>query len=367
MLYGCGGGGAGDSSSTTSSSSPTSSSQLDTSFNGTGIVTTPVGTSDDNAWSVAVQPDGKIVVAGYTWNGADYDFAVVRYDATGSLDATFGSGGRVITLLGTSDDRATGVAVQSDGKSVVAGSSHNGANHDFAVVRYTATGSLDATFGSGGKVTTPLGTGDDLASGVAVQSDDKIVVAGSSYNGTDYDFALVRYDAATGSLDTTFGAGGKVTTAIGPSHDVAGGVAVQPDGRIVATGYASDGTYYYFATARYTTTGSLDTTFGAGGIAITAVGPDNDFAQSAAIQPDGKVVVAGYSSDGTYYYFAVVRYTSAGSLDTTFGAGGGVVTAVGMYDDYAYGVAIQPDGKIVVAGYSSNGANDDFAVARYNP
>ncbi|MBI5810818.1 MAG: hypothetical protein HZB21_06495, partial [Deltaproteobacteria bacterium] len=129
---------------------------------------------------------------------------------SGALDAAFGAGGKVTTAIGTSHDNAGAVAIQSDGKIVAAGSSSNGngVDYDFALVRYDTNGALDAAFGAGGKVTTAFGTSDDYAFAVAIQSDGKIVAAGSSWNGADLDFALARYDTG-GALDAAFGAGGK--------------------------------------------------------------------------------------------------------------------------------------------------------------
>ena len=170
--------------------------------------------------------------------------------APGDLDTTFGTGGVVTTSIGPGWDSAYGVAIQSDGKIVAAGSAHNGSDNDFAVVRYTISGALDTTFGTGGVVTTSIGTGNDQASGIAIQPDGKIVAAGWAHSGSDYDFAVVRY-TVSGTLDTTFGASGVVTTPIGPGSNRAHGVAIQPDGKIVAAGYADSGSDYDFAVVRY--------------------------------------------------------------------------------------------------------------------
>ena len=329
-----------------------------------GITTTAVGSGDDTANAVAVQPDGKIVAAGYSSNGTDNDFAVVRYNADGTLDTGFSSDGKVTTAVGSGEDEAGAVALQADGKIVAAGSSNNGSDQDFALVRYNADGSLHTGFGTGGKVTTAIGSGNDGASAVALQSDGKIVAAGYSHNGTDNDFAVVRYNA-DGTLDTGFGTGGKVTTAVGSSSiDLVHSVAVQSDGKIVAAGYSGND----FAVVRYNADGTLDTGFGTGGKVTTAVGSNDDEARSVAVQSDGKIVLAGYSNNGSDWDFAVVRYNADGSLDTGFGAGGVVTTAVGSgdavgdADDSAYSVAVQADGKIVASG---NGGNY-FAVVRYN-
>jgi uncharacterized delta-60 repeat protein len=190
---------------------------LDTSFNGTGKVTTDFG-GDGNAEgrSVAVQTDGKIVVVGYATAGSTEKFALARYNADGTLDTSFGGTGRVLTAVGISGSNATGVALQKDGKIVVAGYAVNnsGTGYDFACVRYNTDGKVDQSFGDGGKIMTSVGKGDGKANSVAVQSDGKIIVAGSAYAGDDSQFAVVRYNAS-GKLDTSFNAAGSVLTAVG--------------------------------------------------------------------------------------------------------------------------------------------------------
>ena len=220
------------------------------------------------AYAVAIQSDGKIVAAGESTD----NFAVVRYTTAGVLDTTFSTDGKVTTAIGSREDAAYAVAVQSDGKIVAAGKGDSGTaqedpNADFAVVRYTTAGALDNGFSTDGKVITDIGTNSvDEARAVAIQSDGKIVVAGSSGG----DFAVVRYTTA-GALDTTFSTDGKVTTDIGTnSVDWATAVAIQSDGKIVVAGYVGDiEDGGEFAVVRYNTDGSLDTTFGGDGKVTT--------------------------------------------------------------------------------------------------
>ena len=337
--------------------------QLDNTFGTNGIVTTPVGTLDDNLNSVAIQSDGKIVAVGISYNGSKNDFAVVRYNTNGQLDNTFGTNGIVITSVGTLDDYALSVAIQGDGKIVAAGSYWN-VNDDFAVVRYNTNGQLDNTFGTNGMVTTPVGTSHDEARSVAIQSDGKIVAAGFSDNGSYDDFAVVRYNT-NGQLDNTFGTNGIVTTSAGASHDGANSVTIQSNGKIVAAGYSYSGNG--FTVVRYNTNGQLDNTFGTNGIVTTPFGTSHGRANSVAIQSDGKIIVIGDSYSGNDRDFAVVRYNTNGQLDNTFGTNGIVNIPVGYSSEVAYSVAIQSDGKIVAAGDSySGGSNSDFAVVRYN-
>ncbi len=349
---------------------------LDASFGTGGKVTTPVGTGFyDTARTLAVQPDGRVLAAGTAFNGTTMDFALVRYTSDGSLDASFGNGGIVTTSISTGDDSAQALVLQPDGKVLVAGFAHydrtnaDATNTDFTLVRYTSTGSLDPTFGNGGIVTTPIGPSYDWAAVLALQPDGKVLVAGSAWNGTDYDFALVRY-TSTGSLDTAFGSGGKVITPIG-GYDNAYALALQPDGKVLVAGNTSDiATYSEIALVRYTSDGSLDPTFGSSGIVTTPVGAGYPFgagysvyanASALVLQPDGRVLAAGFASNGTNMDFALVRYTSDGSLDTAFGSGGKVITPIGTDSDTAISLALQPDGKVLAVGtaYAYSAPCDD--------
>ena len=338
---------------------------LDTTYGNGGIVTTPVGSGLDYGLGVTLQADGKAVVAGVTFNGSNHDIAVLRYNTDGSLDATFGVGGIVTTPAGPAADFGYDVTLDCDGKILVAGYSNNGANDDFALVRYNADGSLDTTFGGGGIVTTTNGTMTDIGRSVTTQADGKILVAGLS-GGPSFDFALMRYET-DGSLDTTFGSGGIVTTPVGGANDEGESVTVQADGKILVAGRTSNGANDDMALVRYNTDGSLDTTFGSGGIVTTPIGSSYDVSFSVVLQPNGKIVLAGYSDTGPNEDFALTRYNADGSLDTTFGDGGIVTTAFGATgSDIGWSAALQADGKIVVVGYSDTNSNRDFAVARYN-
>lgn len=338
---------------------------LDLTFSGDGIQTTAVGGSDEEAYSVLIQPDGKIVAAGYVYNGSNFDFALTRYNTDGSLDLTFSGDGLLTTSIGGYDEEAYSVLIQPDGKIVVAGLSSTGANYEFALVRYNVDGSLDLSFDSDGIVTTPVGL-DDYALAADLQADGKIVVAGTSFNGFSYDFALVRYNT-DGSLDLTFDTDGMLLTDLG-SDDIARCVAVQTDGKIVVAGSWHNGVDNDFALTRYNTDGSLDISFDTDGMKIHPVGTNNDEAKSLVLQSDGKVVVAGFKGNGTESDFTLVRYNVDGSLDLGFSSDGIATTNIGSAptDDFAHSVALQPDGKIVTAGFAYDGLNYDFALTRHN-
>jgi uncharacterized delta-60 repeat protein len=346
---------------------------LDDTFGTGGKVTTDFVGNGDQATAVAIQPDGKIVAAGGAL-GTTVDFALARYRPDGTLDTTFGAGGKVRTDFG-SCEQAFAVAVQPDGKIVAAG----GCATEFELARYNADGTLDGAFGAGGKVTTRFGLGLPLtrAHAIVLQPDGKIVVAGSATMTTVRDFGLARYNP-NGTLDATFGSGGKVTTDIGgqDSPDLAWAVALQPDGKIVAAGSSmgpSGGDA--FALARYTPGGSLDSTFGANGRVTTGFGGDQDWAQAVAVQGDGKIVAAGKTGNqcclGTFN-FSLARYNAGGTLDTAFGTGGKVTTDFDGGTDNAHALVVQTDGKLIaggerLAGGNVSGASFDFALARYQP
>ena len=339
---------------------------LDTTFGTGGIVTTPIGSGNAIANALGIQSDGRILAAGSSYNGSNNNFALVRYNSDGSLDTTFGTGGKVTTPIGSSYAGAYALGIQSDGRILAARYYADGSNYDFALVRYNTDGSLDTTFGTGGIVTTPTGSGYDIAYVLGIQPDGRILAAGSSHYGSNYDFALVRYNT-DGSLDTTFGTGGIVTTPIESGDSEVLALGIQSDSRIVAAGKSPDGSNYDFALVRYNTNGSLDTTFGTGGIVTTSIGIGWDYANALGIQSDGRIVAAGKSFNGSNYEFALVRYNTDGSLDTSFGTGGIVTTPIGSYDGYAIALGIQSDGRIVAAGYSYNGSNNNFALVRYLP
>ena len=337
---------------------------LDPTFGSGGRVTTFFGgdgLNGDDAYSIAVQTDGKLVVAGITTNLDDTtDFGLARYNSNGTLDANFGTGGKVKTNFANFDG-ARAVAIQSDGKIVVAGYTLVNFSPDFALARYNSNGTLDATFGVGGKVITELG-GPAMALSVAVQSDGKIVTAGFAHlvNG-DFDFALARYNT-NGTLDTAFGTGGKKTTTFGaPSVAQGNAVAIQGDGRIVVAGLTIVNNIANFAVARYNPNGTLDITFGTGGRAVTDFSAD-DRAFAVALQADGKIVAEGMTGND----FALARYNTNGTLDTTFGTSGKVITDFAGSNDIGLGVAVRPDGKLVAVGRTFASGRTAVAVARYN-
>jgi uncharacterized protein (TIGR02145 family)/uncharacterized delta-60 repeat protein len=383
---------------------------------------------DDQIRDVAIQPDGKMVATGYTWNGSDYDFAISRYNVDGTLDTGFGTNGKTTLDFSGDSDWAESVAILGNGDILVGGSSETGGVADFALARFDSNGILDTGFDGDGMVTTSFGAGWDSAKSMVVQDNGKIVLGGTASMGYDL-IALARYNAdgsldgdfdtdglATisfpwystdytvndiavqddgkivvggrgyeyafmltrvnidGSVDTGFTDGfidGLVQTPIGDEFemDFVHSIAIQDDGKIVAVGQSDIGGNADFAVIRYNTDGSLDTDFSTDGIVVTPVSASEDIAYSVAIQGDGKIVASGTAytnklgSDS--FNFATVRYNTNGSLDGDFGIGGQAITAINSDTDKAKSVTIQGDGKILVGGYSSDYGNDDFALINY--
>ena len=342
----------------------TTTGALDTSFNGTGkVTTTPSGSCSGQARALALQADGKIVVAGTSCPNftSTRNFTVYRYNTDGSLDTSFGSSGKATVNFYAGASEAFAVAVQG-GSIWVAGYAGSG----FALARLTSSGTLDYSFGSGtGTVTSAVGTSSAFANSLVIQADGKPVLAGYASSGGTV-FALTRY-TANGALDTTFGTGGKVLTNVGGTFSgnsaIATALAIQVDGKVVAAGYANStsGGYYRFAAVRYTSTGALDSGFGSGtGKVLAAIGSGDAIGSDMAIDASGGIIVGGYSSAGSYRQLTLNRYDQLGNQDYSFGP---VATAVGSANAAVQGLAIQGDGKIVVVGYGNSPTT--FVVARY--
>lgn len=385
---------------------------LDTSFSGDGKQNKDIGGNSNQALAVAIQADGKIVVAGWAVTNV-VDFAVARFNTDGSLDdgtgtdstpgdGAFATAGVFTADFAAGDDRAQAIAIQSDGAIVLAGFATQAGTKNFALLRLTSAGALDSSFDLDGKLITNVSAGaNDEARGVAIQSDGRIIAAGLAEVGGGQDFALVRYNT-NGSLDDnsgsdstpgdSYGTAGKAVTNLFSANDLLNGIVLQPDGKAVAAGqtFGPSGSFN-FVLARYTTAGVLDTTFaatdgdGLNGATATDFGSSDDSGKAVALQSDGKIVVAGHaavvSMSGSSRAFALSRYNTDGSLDDGSGTD---ITPLDAFDsdgkriddflpgqeDAATAVAIQTDGRIVAGGYSNmqSGGFDsfkDFRIATY--
>lgn len=345
----------------------------DTSFAAGGRRVDSFTAAGEIVMDLAVQPDGRIVAVGHaerTVPERSVDFLVARYNPDGSLDASFGDQGVVFTdfrrhVNNYAADYATSVLIYADGRILVGGYSGS-INDDVAMARYLQDGTLDTTFGVNGKMVNDFGSVERLSK-VILEPDGRINAIGSESD----NMAVMRY-TADGALDVGYGSGGRTVLAIaggGYSHGAARG----PDGSIVVAGYvqydiANDLAAY--AVSRVDAAGSIDTSFGTNGRVVTQIGPVNDIAQDLRLQSDGRILVAGFADSGTIqssdHDIGLIRYDADGSLDQTFGSGGIVVTDLGLSNDVAYAITLQSDGRAIAVGNSSTqaGFGSSF-VTRY--
>jgi uncharacterized delta-60 repeat protein len=336
---------------------------------------TPVSAGAD---SVVVQADGKILVAGTASNGSNTDFALVRYLADGTLDTTFGTGGRVLTNFGA-DDTVFSLALQSDGKAVVAGYATVGGNRDFALARYLTNGLPDSSFDGDGKLTTAFnlggaGTNTDVASTVLIQPNGRIVALGYATAADGFhDVAVARYLTA-GALDTSFDGDGKKTFPVGIHWDYASCGALLPDGKIVCGGVSTTSGPGDFFVARLLDSGALDTSFGVNGTRKVSI-QTQDNPTTLLIQPDGKIVLGGLSdtaSNGETPSCCLIRLnsdarsTDSSGLDTSFDGDGRALYPFGGTYDFINGICLQSDGKIVAVGTAKQGTYESMTVLRVN-
>jgi uncharacterized delta-60 repeat protein len=355
---------------------------LDPTFGTDGLVAHDVGFT--TTAGVALQADGKSVIAGTVGTSPTEEFGVTRYNADGTLDTSFGTNGVVNTSINGTNDVATAVDVLPGGQIVVAGTATTFTNgvasgSEFAVVEYNADGSLDTSFGNGtGQVLVSFTTvapalTNDVLQAMIVASSGLIYLGGSSNAGTTgNDFAIAALTAA-GAIDPGFGGTGTVLTDFAGGNDVVNSLALQTNGDLVAAGSADFAGVTRIAVARYLPTGILDRRFGAKGLVNTAVGGVYDSASSVILQPKGQIVVGGISATGTgaslSSNFALVRYTTAGKVDRTFG-GGAVVTNF-LQPAAITQLVLQPDGDIIASGKTTASLTAvtpselQVAVARY--
>jgi len=399
---------------------------LDASFHAPdGYVLWNGGAGYDRGRDVALQADGKIVVTGYMTNGADNDLFVLRYDPNGVLDTSFGIDGRYIYDGGMGDDAGLAVAIDSDdtilvggsrsngvdndvlvlkltrdglpdpnfvsngvfiydgghgdgavdlqvqvdGSIVITGSSHNGTDNDLLVLRLTPEGRLDATFGTDGLVRLDGGRGHDSGLRLAVLPDDSVVVTGTSYNASDYDIMVVRFDAF-GVLDPTFGNDG-IVLLDGGDYDRGYGMDLDSQGRILVTGLMtqpdSNETDYDIVVLRLDPNGLLDPSFGYDGIARHD-GGNREECYDLVVQCDDSILMAGHSGNSDIgasdWNLVVLKYDPNGVLDPTFGSEGVYAYDPTENTEWGYGLALQTDGRIVVTGQAHNGSDDDVIVLR---
>ena len=338
---------------------------LDTDFNMTGKLQIDFNGEEDFPNGIVVRPsDKKIIVGGYTFNGSGFDFAIVQYLEDGTPDPAFGNNGKVTSPLGTTTF-CEALALQDDGKIVAAGYSFQ-SNNEFVVIRYLEDGTPDDTFSDDGFIITPVGNSSAVVRCMLMQPDDKILVAGQALNELTFrwEAAIARY-LPNGTLDETFNDGGIVTTSAGNQDVTITAIARDTDGKIILGGFiGTSPSNNNFTLIRYMPDGQLDSVFGDNGIFITPFTTNNNLANALLIQPDHKIIAAGTATINGLEQFAIARYDVNGIPDPSFGNDGKVNTEIGNFASIT-GLTFDRQGNIVATGSSFNGTIFQFTASRY--
>ena len=331
---------------------------LDTSFGTNGYTVFSLGTNDE-ILSIAIDSLGRIVTGGISVIGGSEVFVLARFTANGSLDTSFGVNGSNTSTPGT-DDLITSVQIDATGEIFAAGDANFGGSPRGVVAKYTASGILDTSFGTGGYSASPAGVDYQFSSLVLENSGD-VVAGGYSYTTGHRAFTLTRL-LPNGNIDTSFATNGYDYTTPG-TRDGISSLALDSLGNIVAAGYATLAGNVHLTVARYLSSGLLDTSFGTGGFNTTTVG-SGDYFNSVAIDSSGKIISAGSANIAGQTTFAVARYNSDGSIDSTFGTNG-VSTLTPGSNDYFWSLAIDSSGRILAGGTATVGGVGDYALVRY--
>jgi uncharacterized delta-60 repeat protein len=312
---------------------------------------------------VAVQANGKILVAGKAANGSQYNLVVVRYNANGTLDNTFGFAGIAILEIDDFDTEAMSIAIQTDGKIVVTGLSHDQFNDGFNTIlaRFNANGTLDNTFGTNGVVDLTAGNGY-IGKSLAIQTDGKMVIACASQS-TVGNFVVIRCNA-NGIVDNDFGINGKVSTNVGTANSFAKSLVLQPNGKIIVCGAAKENSSDVFAMVRYTTNGSVDISFNSNVIVLTNFSPIHANANAVTIQPDGKILLTGSTTNTSNADIVLARYSADGLLDQSFNYSGKLILPFGYGNEGTNAVISNANGVTYLAGFYHNGHDNDFTLTK---
>lgn len=320
----------------------------------------------ESSYASIEQKDGKILIAGRFYNGLNWDFMLARFYADGRLDSSFAQNGFAIIDI-SSDDRAFSIDLQNDDKIIIAGFV-NINNWDFAVLRFNSNGLLDNTFGNNGIVINDFDGDIDVAFSIKTQSDSKIIACGWTFSNASWNFAMIRYNS-DGSLDQNFGNKGIVITDVDNVYNTSHSIAIQEDGKYVVTGYR----YFRerldtdILLVRYNSDGSIDQSFGVNGFVTKDINRNEDFAWDVIIQSDERILVTGYTKSDSSKNVVTLRFNNNGQIDSTFGDSGVIITSIFGFDEEGRHLALQNDGKILVTGYSFNGVDQDLFILRINP
>ncbi len=337
---------------------------VDNTFGVSGIVTKYFG----GFWTRynEIQSDGKIVIGGTEYDGSNAYFSLLRYNTDGTVDSSFDFDGQASFLPGIVNNNLGDLKVQADGKILIAGISANVTPYnDMTILRINADGSVDSTFDSDGYAKKALTGFYPTIYSMAIQPDNKILISGAIETGGLHKYIILRFNG-DGSCDSTFDTDGIVQSALTADHFFRS-IVLQSDGKIVAIGQIIGSGGKDFLLARFKTNGSLDSLFGVNGIQVTDFTFSDDYGYDVCVQSDNKIVAVGYSISSTsYFYGAVARYDSAGTLDANFGSFGEVTNLLGQFTA-EYSCKIQTDGRIVAVGSQIPMINNNqyFLVARY--
>lgn len=334
---------------------------VDESFGNNGFVNTVINGTYNVTRATVLQPDGKIIVVGQAGEPSTYIAVAARFNSDGSFDTSFGEDGNVLMPIGSMKSFATDVALQADGKIVMSGYTWDNVTGNIFALRLNTDGTFDNTFGSNGVAL--VDNGSDVSEAVTIQDDGKILVGGYSND----NFTVARFNT-DGTLDSTFGSNGWSTTTFPNAPSYVKNVKVQDDGKIVLGGFLiNNQNTFEMALARINSDGSIDNSFGTVGMVSFNIGNGNDFGEALAIQDDGKVIIPGYSVRETEYNLAMARFDTNGNLDSTFGVDGMVSTDFNQREDYGTAITLQPDNKIILAGYSyALTGGSEVIVVRYD-
>jgi uncharacterized delta-60 repeat protein len=341
---------------------------FDASFGNNGIVTDSVTALADFGRSIALRSDGKIFVAGEFDSNNSFDIFVKCFDSTGTADPTFGTNSVTsIDIDNFSEDQVTSMAIQSDGKILVAGWAFDFGGFDLFVTRFNSDGTVDSTFGTNGIVLMDILNSAEFITGIALQSNGKIVIVGTMLVNTTSAAApfLLRVNS-DGTSDNSFATNGGLLPVLNGSDNDARSVAIQPDGKIVFGGAMFNGIAYDAYVARIDSNGATDTSFNSVGYVFTDINNGNDDnVQAVMLQADGSIVAVGHTGSADYDIL-LLRYLSNGTIDSTFGLNGIATSPIGNEDDQPLVALLQPDNKIVVTGYYEDSGLENLFTARFN-
>lgn len=335
----------------------------DMSFGDNGHVLTLISLGS-KSYTSALQSDGKIIAAGMAINngpggGFEYDWALARYNTDGTLDSTFAYGGLIVPVK---YGLPNSIGISTDGKIIVAG--HTNDNFLPAIAKFNENGSFDTSFANGDLL---LPDNIEFLTTIELQTDNKLIVLGVTIDSMQISInKLIRYNV-NGSIDSTFGTNGIVIINFDNESSWYGTLAEQPDGRILVGGQVYNGINNYdFAVARFNSNGTIDSTFNDIGIVISDINHTDNLVKSIIVQADEKIEFTGINFDGVLHGYAMARYNIDGSLDVNFGDNGFVITPENSILSYTWDIVVQSDGRMFVAGGATNGNGQDFALLCYN-